>query len=129
MMLLTVLGFTVFNGLTAFVADKWEFTACQTLARLFLTAEYSLAVIMVGEEFPARLRGRAIAVLISLATVGVMAMAKLQPFVLLPEGAEPELAARARLLAGAHGTGCSSAGRATAPRGARSTRSRCCRWC
>ena len=43
---------------------------------------------MVGEEFPARLRGRAIAVLISLATVGVMAMAKLQPYVLLPEGAE-----------------------------------------
>jgi putative MFS transporter len=88
MMLLTVLGFTLFNGLTAFVTDKWQFTACQTLARLFLTAEYSLAVIMVGEEFPARLRGRAIAVLISLATVGVMAMAKLQPFVLLPEGAE-----------------------------------------
>jgi putative MFS transporter len=88
MMMLTVLGFTVFNGLTAFVTDKWEFTACQTLARLFLTAEYSLAVIMAGEEFPARLRGRAIAVLISLATVGVMAMAKLQPYVLLPEGAE-----------------------------------------
>ena len=88
MMLLTVLGFTLFNGLTAFVTDKWEFTACQTLARLFLTAEYSLAVIMVGEEFPARLRGRAIAVLISLATVGVMLMAKLQPYVLLPEGAE-----------------------------------------
>jgi putative MFS transporter len=87
-MLLTVLGFTLFNGLTAFVTDKWQFTACQTLARLFLTAEYSLAVIMVGEEFPARLRGRAIAVLISLATVGVMLMAKLQPYVLLPEGAE-----------------------------------------
>lgn len=88
MMLVTVLGFTLFNGLTAFVTDKWQFTACQTLARLFLTAEYSLAVIMVGEEFPARLRGRAIAVLISLATVGVMGMAKLQPYVLLPEGAE-----------------------------------------
>jgi putative MFS transporter len=88
MMMLTVLGFTVFNGLTAFVTDKWEFTACQTLARLFLTAEYSLAVIMAGEEFPARLRGRAIAILISLATVGVMGMAKLQPYVLLAEGAE-----------------------------------------
>jgi putative MFS transporter len=88
MMMLTVLGFTLFNGLTAFVTDKWQFTACQTLARLFLTAEYSLAVIMVGEEFPARLRARAIAILISLATVGVMAMAKLQPYVLLAEGAE-----------------------------------------
>jgi putative MFS transporter len=89
MMLLTVVGFTIANGATAFVTDKWEFTLCQTLARLFLTAEYSLAVIMVGEEFPTRLRGRAIAILISLATVGVMLMAKLQPYVLLPEGAEP----------------------------------------
>jgi putative MFS transporter len=89
MMMVTVLGFTLFNGLTAFVTDKWQFTACQTLARLFLTAEYSLAVIMVGEEFPARIRARAIAVLISLATVGVMAMAKVQPYVLLAEGAPP----------------------------------------
>ena len=43
---------------------------------------------MAGEEFPARYRGRAIAILTSLATVGVMLMAKgVQPFVLLPEGA------------------------------------------
>ena len=88
-MLVTVLGFTVFNGLTAFVTDKVEFTACQTLARLFLTAEISLAVIIASEEFPARVRARTVAILISLATVGVMAMAKLQPYVLLPEGAEP----------------------------------------
>ena len=88
-MLFTVLGFTVFNGLTAFVTDKVQFTACQTLARLFLTAEISLAVIIASEEFPARVRARTVAILISLATVGVMAMAKLQPYVLLPEGAEP----------------------------------------
>jgi putative MFS transporter len=87
LMLVTVVGFTLFNGLTALATDKVEFTVCQALARLFLTAEYSLAVIMVAEEFPARLRGRATAILISLATVGVMAMAKVQPYVLLPEGA------------------------------------------
>jgi len=86
MMMLTVVGFTVFNGLTAVVTDKYEFTLCQFFARLFLTAEYSLAVIMIGEEFPTRSRGRAIAILTSLATVGVMVMAKLQPYVLLGEG-------------------------------------------
>jgi putative MFS transporter len=91
MMLVTILGFTLFNGLTALVTDKVQFALCQLLARLFLTAEYSLAVIMVGEEFPARLRGRAVAILISLATVGVMVMAKLQPYVLLAEGAEGNL--------------------------------------
>lgn len=87
MMMLTVVGFAVFNGLTAFVTDKWTFMLCQFGARLFLTAEYSLAVIMIGEEYPARLRGRAIAILTSLATVGVMIIAKTQPYVLLDEGA------------------------------------------
>jgi putative MFS transporter len=89
LMMVTVVGFALFNGLTAFVTDKYQFMLCQFLARLFLTAEYSLAVIMAGEEFPARYRGRAIAILTSLATVGVMVMAKgVQPYVLLSEGAE-----------------------------------------
>ena len=87
LMMVTVLGFAIFNCLTAFVTDKFQFTLCQMLARLFLTAEYSLAVIMAGEEFPARYRGRAVAILTSLATVGVMIMAKgVQPYVLLDEG-------------------------------------------
>ncbi len=89
LMIVTVFGFALFNGMTAFVTDKYQFVLCQFFARLFLTAEYSLAVIMAGEEFPARFRGRAIAILTSLATVGVMVMAKgIQPFVLLPEAAE-----------------------------------------
>ncbi|MBW2229049.1 MAG: MFS transporter [Deltaproteobacteria bacterium] len=87
-MMITVVGFAVANGLTALVTTKAAFVVVQFFARLFLTAEYALAVIMVGEEFPARIRGRAIAVLTSLATVGVMLMAKLQPYVLLEEGAE-----------------------------------------
>ncbi len=87
LMMVTVEGFTIFTGLTALARDATEFTVCQLLARIFLSAEYALAVIMVGEEFPARLRGRAIAVLTSLATVGVLAIAKLQPSVLLEDGA------------------------------------------
>jgi putative MFS transporter len=82
-MMLTVVGFAVANGLTAFVTTKTAFVACQLVARLFLTAEYALAVIMIGEEYPARLRGRAVAILTSLATVGVMLMARVQPYVLL----------------------------------------------
>ena len=89
LMMITVIGFGLFSGLTAFVTDKYQFMLCQFLARLFLTAEYSLAVIMAGEEFPSRHRGRAIAILTSLATVGVMLMAKgIQPFILLDEGAQ-----------------------------------------
>jgi len=87
MMMGTVVGFTLATGMTALADDKVEFTIAQFLARLFLTAEYALAIIMVGEEFPARWRGRAIAVLTSFATLGVVLMAKLQPFVLLEPGA------------------------------------------
>lgn len=88
MMLLTIIGFTVFNGLTAFARTAEEFVVYQLLARLFLTAEYAIAVIVIGEEFPARWRGRAVAILTSLATVGVMIVAKVQAFVLLEESQE-----------------------------------------
>jgi putative MFS transporter len=85
LMLLTIVGFAVTNGLSGFATTKVEFAVYQMLARIFLTAEYALAVIMIGEEFPARLRGRAIAVLTSFATLGVMFIAKLQPYILLAE--------------------------------------------
>ena len=85
-MMVTVAGFAVANGLTAFVETKSGFVTAQFFARLFLTAEYALAVIMIGEEYPTRLRGRAIAILTSLSTVGVMVMAKVQPFILIPDG-------------------------------------------
>jgi len=85
-MMITIVGFATANGLTAFVTTKEGFIVAQFMARIFLTAEYALAVIMIGEEYPARLRGRAIAILTSLATVGVMLMAKIQPYVLIPEG-------------------------------------------
>ena len=88
LLFVTVLGFGAVTGLTALARDPAEFTALQTLARFFLQAEYALAVIVIGEEFPARLRGRAIGLLASFATIGVMVMAKLQPLVLLPAGAE-----------------------------------------
>ena len=39
LMLVTVVGFAIFNGLTAFVTDKYQFVACQMFSRLFLTAE------------------------------------------------------------------------------------------
>lgn len=84
----TIVGFTLANFATAFVTTTTQFVVCQLVARLFLTAELSIAIIMVGEEFPARLRGRAISVLASLATAGVMLMSKFQPYVLLAPGAE-----------------------------------------
>jgi MFS transporter, putative metabolite:H+ symporter len=83
LLLLTVAGFAITSGATAFVDTKFEFVLWQTLARLFLTAQYGLAIIIAGEELPATLRARGITILTGLATVGTLSMAKVQPFFLL----------------------------------------------
>ena len=83
LLLITVGGFAIATAATAFVQTKLEFTILQTIARLFLTAQYGLAVIIAGEELPARLRGTGITILTGFATVGTVAMAKASPFFLL----------------------------------------------
>jgi len=83
MLLVSVAGFSITSFATAFAQTTFEFTAWQTLARLFLTAQYGLAIIMAGEELPASLRARGVTVLTALANVGTVAMAKVQPFFLL----------------------------------------------
>jgi len=88
LLLLTVAGFAIASGATAFVQTKEQFTIAQTIARLFLTAQYGLAVIIAGEELPAKLRGTGITILTAFATVGTIAMAKASPFFLLLEGAK-----------------------------------------
>lgn len=91
LLLVSVVGFALTSGATSFVTTKTEFVLCQTLARLFLTAQYGLAIIMAGEELPAALRARGITVLTGLANVGTVAMAKVQPYFLLVsvEGGPP----------------------------------------
>jgi putative MFS transporter len=86
LMLITVVGFAVCTGATALAQDAFQFTMFQTLARIFLTAEYALAVIVAGEEFPARHRGRSIAILTSFSTIGVVVMSQVQPYFLLDAG-------------------------------------------
>ena len=83
LLILTVGGFALASAATAFVENKAEFVFWQTLARLFLTAQYGLAVIIAGEELPARLRGTGITILTAFATLGTVSMAKLSPVFLL----------------------------------------------
>jgi putative MFS transporter len=89
----TIVGFALTNAASGLATGKYEFALWQFAARIFLTAEYALAVIMVGEEFPARRRGLAIAILTSFATLGVMVIARVQPYILLPDCATGSLAA------------------------------------
>ena len=83
LLLLTVSGFALASAATAFVETKAEFAFWQTLARLFLVAQYGLAVIIASEELPARLRGTGITILTAFATLGTVTMAKLSPVFLL----------------------------------------------
>lgn len=92
LLVLTVAGFALASLATAFVQTKTQFAVCQTFARLFLTAQYGLAIIIAGEELPTHLRGTGITVLTAFATIGTVAMAKASPFFLLLEGAEGNVA-------------------------------------
>jgi putative MFS transporter len=89
----TIVGFALTNTAAGFATGKYEFAVWQFLARIFLTAEYALAIIVVGEEFPARRRGLAIAILTSFATIGVMIIARVQPYILLRDCVSGTLAA------------------------------------
>ncbi|MGH7815562.1 MAG: MFS transporter [Candidatus Binataceae bacterium] len=72
---ITVLCYAVFTLFTALSSGVGTFTIFQSSAQLFLAAEFGVAVTMIGEEFPDRLRGRAIAALHMVAFLGVTAAA------------------------------------------------------
>jgi MFS transporter, putative metabolite:H+ symporter len=69
----TVLFYTLFTLLTALSSGLGSFTIFQSLAQFFLSAEFSIAIIMVSEEFPDNLRGRGIAALQTVGLFGVVA--------------------------------------------------------
>ncbi|HVE91187.1 MAG TPA: MFS transporter [Actinomycetota bacterium] len=77
LLLWSVAGYTLMTALTAFSWDLWSFTAFQSLSRVFLGAEYAVAVTMVVEEFPAHRRAGALGRLLMCAAAGAVAVALL----------------------------------------------------
>lgn len=69
----TVLCYGCFTLLTALSTGVLTFTICQSAAQIFLAAEFGVAVIMIGEEFPENWRARAISLLLMVAFLGVAA--------------------------------------------------------
>lgn len=72
LLLWSVVGYTVATALTAFSWDIYSFTFFQFVARVFLGAEYAVAVTMIVEEFPATRRGKALGTLLACAAMGVI---------------------------------------------------------
>jgi len=69
----TVLCYTIFTLCTALSQGVGSFTLFQSMAQIFLAAEFGVAVTMISEEFPDDRRGRAIAGLHMVAFLGVTA--------------------------------------------------------
>jgi len=79
---LSLTGFTIMTGLTAFTNSLLQWTACQTLARFFMMGEQILGHVIIAEEWPARLRGRGVAIELSAGGLGVLSAALLLPYCL-----------------------------------------------
>jgi MFS family permease len=77
LLLWSVLGYTVMTALTALSWDLWSFTAFQSLSRVFLGAEYAVALTMIVEEFPKERRARAIGQLLMCSAIGAVVVALL----------------------------------------------------
>src|SRR5437764_6783469 len=75
LLLWSVIGYTVFAALTAFSWDIWSFTFFQFGSRVFLGAEFAVAITMVVEEFPVARRARALGTLLTFEGLGTIMVA------------------------------------------------------
>jgi putative MFS transporter len=70
MLLMTIVGFTLVTFGTAFVQNATQFMVMQLLARVFITGETLLAVVVLAEELSAKDRGWGIGMLGALGALG-----------------------------------------------------------
>jgi putative MFS transporter len=70
MLLVTILGYTLCTGATAFATGATSFVVFQFLARVFAAAEVVIAIVVIAEEFDARHRGWGIGALGALNACG-----------------------------------------------------------
>ncbi|SPT60436.1 MFS transporter [Actinomadura madurae] len=86
-LMISILWYALFTGLTAFVPDYWWLLALRFVTGMGLGAEWGSATALIGELWPDRSRGRAAAVLQSGFGVGAV-LAALTWFLLQPVGTE-----------------------------------------
>jgi len=77
LLLWSVVGYTVFAALTALSWNIWAFTFFQFGSRVFLGAEFSVAITMVVEEFPVARRASALGTLLTFEGLGTIMVAVL----------------------------------------------------
>lgn len=70
LLIFTLTAYIILGIATALVTDIRTFVVIQFLARLFITVEHTLAVIIITEEFPAHARGWGIGTFVAISSVG-----------------------------------------------------------
>ncbi|WP_031470119.1 MFS transporter [Sciscionella sediminilitoris] len=86
-LMISILWYALFTGLTAVAGDYWWLLALRFITGMGLGAEWGSATALIGELWPDRSRGRAAAVLQSGFGIGAM-VAALAWFLLQPVGSE-----------------------------------------
>ncbi len=81
-MMLTIIGYTVFTFLTGLSFDIWSFGICQFFARLFLIGEWATSMVYAAEEFPSHKRGTMIGVIQAFSSLGSIVCAGVVPLLL-----------------------------------------------
>lgn len=79
---ITIVGYTIFTGLSGFANDPYVFTIAQLLARTFLIGEYCISMVYAAEEFPPEHRGLVIGLMQAMASLGGVFCAGLAPLML-----------------------------------------------
>ena len=79
---LTIAGYTLCSLLSGLSTGVYSFALTQLLARLFLTAECSVAMVFAAEEYPAAKRGLVIGIVQACSSLGAIVCAGVVPFVL-----------------------------------------------
>ena len=69
-MMLAILVYAGFTGLSAFAQSKWDFMAYRFLTGLGVGGEFAAGVTLVAETMPVRARSHALGILMALSTVG-----------------------------------------------------------
>ncbi|MBX3012662.1 MAG: MFS transporter [Caldilineaceae bacterium] len=87
LLIITIVGYTILTGATAFATSVPMFVALQFFSRMFVTAEMLLSAVVIAEEFPADARGRGVGALAAMAATGFGLAALFFAFIdLLPFG-------------------------------------------
>jgi putative MFS transporter len=75
----TIAGYTLASLVSGLATTAVTFALAQLVARVFLTAEWAVALVMAAEEFPAERRGSALGIIQASASLGSIACAELVP--------------------------------------------------